>query len=52
MHSIVIRKNQGRESGASQPHLHQQLIGSPSPLPALEAEAEAERRNRRGYGTN
>lgn len=42
--SIVIRKNQGRESGASQPHLHQQLIGAPSALPALIAEAEAERR--------
>src|SRR5208282_5714288 len=42
--SIVIRKNQGRESGASQPHLHQQLIGAPSALPALVAEAEAERR--------
>ncbi len=42
--SIVIRKNQGRESGASQPHLHQQLIGAPSALPALVAEAEAEQR--------
>ncbi len=45
VHSVVIRKNQGRESGASQPHLHQQLIGSPAPLPALEAEARAEREN-------
>ena len=43
--SIVIRKNQGRESGASQPHLHQQLIGAPSALPVLEAEAEAQRRS-------
>jgi galactose-1-phosphate uridylyltransferase len=42
--SIVIRKNQGRESGASQPHLHQQLIGAPAALPALVAETEAERR--------
>lgn|SRR5512146_1715173 len=42
--SIVIRKNQGRESGASQPHLHQQLIGAPAALPALVAEAEAEQR--------
>ncbi len=42
--SIVIRKNQGRESGASQPHLHQQLIGAPAALPALIAEAAAERR--------
>ncbi len=43
--SVVIRKNQGRESGASQPHLHQQIIGSPGPLPALVAEAGAEREN-------
>ncbi len=43
--SIVIRKNQGRESGASQPHLHQQIIGAPSALPALVAETEAERRS-------
>jgi hypothetical protein len=45
VHSIVIRKNQGRESGASQPHLHQQIIGSPMALPAVEAEAKAEREN-------
>jgi len=43
VHSVVIRKNQGRESGASQPHPHQQVIGSPSPLPVVEAEARAER---------
>jgi hypothetical protein len=42
IHSVVIRKNQGRESGASQPHPHQQVIGSPQPLPAVEAEARAE----------
>ncbi len=41
--SVVIRKNQGRESGASQPHLHQQIIGAPSALPALAAEARTER---------
>ena len=45
--SVVIRKNQGRESGASQPHPHQQVIGSPQPLPAIEAEARAERDNPR-----
>jgi hypothetical protein len=45
VHSVVIRKNQGRESGASQPHPHQQVIGSPQPLPALEAEARAEHEN-------
>jgi len=37
--TVVIRKNQGAESGASQPHLHHQIIGSPGILPALEAEA-------------
>jgi galactose-1-phosphate uridylyltransferase len=42
VHSVVIRKNQGRESGASQPHPHQQVIGSPQPLPAIEAETQAE----------
>src|SRR6185369_1607150 len=24
---VLVRKNQGRESGASQPHLHNQVIG-------------------------
>lgn len=41
--AIVIRKNQGRESGASQPHLHQQILGSPEPFPAVAAEARASR---------
>jgi galactose-1-phosphate uridylyltransferase len=43
--SVVIRKNQGRESGASQPHVHQQIIGAPYALPAVAAEAQAERRS-------
>jgi galactose-1-phosphate uridylyltransferase len=43
--SVIIRKNQGRESGASQPHPHQQVIGSPHPLPAGEAELRVEREN-------
>jgi galactose-1-phosphate uridylyltransferase len=47
VHSVVIRKNQGRESGASQPHPHQQVIGSPQPLPAIEAEARAVHENPR-----
>jgi galactose-1-phosphate uridylyltransferase len=47
VHSIVIRKNQGRESGASQPHLHQQIIGAPKPLPAVMQEVDAERENAR-----
>jgi UDPglucose--hexose-1-phosphate uridylyltransferase len=41
--AMAVRKNQGRESGASQPHVHQQLIGSPRPLPAVEQEAAAAR---------
>jgi UDPglucose--hexose-1-phosphate uridylyltransferase len=41
--ALVIRKNQGRESGASQPHPHQQIIGSPEPFPIVAAESRAER---------
>jgi UDPglucose--hexose-1-phosphate uridylyltransferase len=40
--SIVVRKNQGRESGASQPHLHQQIIGAPGLFPVVAAEARAQ----------
>ena len=36
--SVAVRKNQGPESGASQPHIHQQIIGSPICLPAMDAE--------------
>jgi galactose-1-phosphate uridylyltransferase len=39
--SVVVRKNQGPESGASQPHIHQQIIGSPGCLPAMEGELHA-----------
>ena len=39
--SVVVRKNQGPESGASQPHIHQQIIGSPVCLPAVELEVRA-----------
>ncbi|HTY57078.1 MAG TPA: DUF4921 family protein [Candidatus Binataceae bacterium] len=45
VHSIVVRKNQGRESGASQPHAHQQIIGAPTALGALEAEITAQQRD-------
>lgn len=45
--SVVVRKNQGRESGASQPHVHQQIIGAPVALPAVEVEAAAQRDNPR-----
>ncbi len=41
--AIAVRKNQGRESWASQPHVHQQIIGSPRPLPAVEQEVSAAR---------
>jgi galactose-1-phosphate uridylyltransferase len=39
--SVVVRKNQGPESGASQPHIHQQIIGSPICLPAVDLEIRA-----------
>ena len=37
---VLIRKNQGRESGASQPHVHNQVIGSDIPLPTVARERE------------
>jgi UDPglucose--hexose-1-phosphate uridylyltransferase len=45
--SVTVRKNQGPESGASQPHVHQQVIGAPSVLPALEMELRAHREDPR-----
>jgi galactose-1-phosphate uridylyltransferase len=36
--SVLVRKNQGRGSGASQPHLHNQVIGSDRVFPAIAAE--------------
>src|ERR1700722_8685169 len=41
--AFAVRKNQGRESGASQPHVHQQIIGSSQTLPAVAQEASAAR---------
>jgi galactose-1-phosphate uridylyltransferase len=38
--AVLIRKNQGRESGASQPHLHNQVIGSDIPFAAVARECE------------
>jgi galactose-1-phosphate uridylyltransferase len=35
---VLIRKNQGRESGASQPHIHSQVIGSDRPFPPVQQE--------------
>ena len=45
VHSVVVRKNQGRESGASQPHIHQQIIAGPEAFPAVAAEVRAEHEN-------
>jgi len=36
--AVLIRKNQGRESGASQPHLHNQVIGADQLFPPLAQE--------------
>src|SRR5512143_159241 len=40
VHAVLIRKNQGRESGASQPHLHNQVIGSDIPFAVVARECE------------
>jgi galactose-1-phosphate uridylyltransferase len=37
---VLIRKNQGRESGASQPHVHNQVIGSDIAFPTVARERE------------
>jgi galactose-1-phosphate uridylyltransferase len=37
--SVLFRKNQGRGSGASQPHVHNQVIGCDMPFPVVEREA-------------
>ncbi len=33
VHSVIIRKNQGPESGASQPHIHNQVLGADQHYP-------------------
>ena len=38
--AVLIRKNQGRESGASQPHVHNQVIGSDIPFAVVAREWE------------
>ncbi len=43
--SVLIRKHQGRESGASQPHIHIQVIGADRVFPDVEREIEATTRN-------
>ncbi|MFQ5667178.1 MAG: DUF4921 family protein [Candidatus Binatia bacterium] len=36
--TVLIRKNQGEQSGASQPHVHNQVIGSDMPFATVERE--------------
>ncbi len=38
--SVLLRKHQGRESGASQPHIHMQVIGADRVFPSMEREME------------
>jgi len=38
--SVLIRKNQGPESGGSQPHIHNQVIASNTLFPDVEAEMQ------------
>jgi galactose-1-phosphate uridylyltransferase len=38
--SVLIRKNQGPESGASQPHIHNQVIASHALFPDIDAEIQ------------
>ena len=45
--SVLIRKNQGPESGASQPHLHNQVIASHALFPDIEAEMQVTAREHR-----
>jgi UDPglucose--hexose-1-phosphate uridylyltransferase len=37
---VLIRKNQGRESGASQPHIHNQVIGCDRPFQPVRQERD------------
>lgn len=41
--AVIVRKNQGRHSGASQPHVHTQVIGSDIPFAPIVREAEVTR---------
>jgi galactose-1-phosphate uridylyltransferase len=43
--SVIIRKHQGRESGASQPHIHIQAIGADRIFPDIEREMEVTARH-------
>lgn len=43
--SVLIRKHQGRESGASQPHIHIQALGADRLFPDVEREIEVTARH-------
>jgi galactose-1-phosphate uridylyltransferase len=43
--SVLIRKHQGRESGASQPHIHMQAIGADRLFPDINCETEVTARS-------
>lgn len=43
--SVLIRKHQGRESGASQPHIHIQVIGADRLFPDIERDIEVTAKN-------
>lgn len=43
--SVLIRKHQGRESGASQPHIHLQAIGADRVFPDVERDMEVTARH-------
>jgi len=48
--AVLMRKNQGRESGASQPHLHNQVIGCEREFPPVEQERQTLAREPRLWG--
>jgi galactose-1-phosphate uridylyltransferase len=43
--SVLIRKHQGRESGASQPHIHMQVLGADRIFPDVEREIKVTARH-------
>ncbi|MGQ4807232.1 hypothetical protein NKDENANG_00576 [Candidatus Entotheonellaceae bacterium PAL068K] len=43
--SVLIRKHQGRESGASQPHIHMQVLGADRLFPDVEREMQVTARH-------
>lgn len=40
VHAVILRKHQGRESGASQPHIHMQAIGADQAFPDIQRDLE------------